>query len=222
MSDPGFRGIMPTFVARSPSSLVRWGSGVLGIGLALIVVANLAFGFVSRIDGKVETTGTIQAGYSVNQASPDTKQASGYGIYQVDYSIDGNDHVGFILGSFSIGQQIQVKAPADGSPYERLALADSTASKILSWLFMTIGLVLAIFGVIWLTRGLIARSAQIRAEVQRAYGLPVQAAPMPPPARQRSGGQQSGTRPGQLIPPPRPPEDNNKPPKGFFTAPYDI
>ncbi|PRZ39078.1 hypothetical protein CLV47_11924 [Antricoccus suffuscus] len=212
MSDRAFPSITPTSVGRSPTSLVRWGTGVLGLGLGLVVVATLAFGFFSRIDGNVETAGTIQVGYAADQASSNAKQASGYGIYQVEYSIDGNDHVGFIVGSFSVGQEIQIKAPADGSPYKRLALADSVTTKVLSWLFMPIGLVLVVVGAIWLTRGLITRSAQIRADVQRAYGLPVQAAPTAPPVPQR-----------QVIPPPqRPPEDGNEPPKGFFTAPYDI
>lgn len=135
---------------------------------------------------------------------------AGYGIYQVEYSIDGNDHVGFILGSFNVGQQVQLKAPADGSPYERLALADSMLSKILSWLFMAIGLALAVGGAVWLTRGMIARSAQIRADVRRTYGLPATSAPT------------LAGRPPAGPPPSRISADGSVPPRGFFTAPYDI
>ena len=221
---PGAR--RPSFVSRTPSARVRWGATALGVGLALVVVATLAFGFVSRIDGNVEATGTIQNGYSIDDPSADEKQSSGYGVYEVAYRIDGADHVGFILGDFTVGETIHVKAPADGSPYQRLTLADSLASKIFSWVFMLIGVALTLAGAYWLTRGIVARNAQIRAQVNLAYGLPASVSgPAGAPASPAAQPQPYPTGPpaGRVVPPPPPPpEDRNDPPKGFFTAPYDI
>jgi len=223
VADRALGVLRPSFVFRTPSTLVRWGSGALGLGLALVVLATLAFGFFSRLDGNVEVTGTIENGYSLEQATADEKQASGYGLYEVTYQIDGADHVGYILGSFAVGDQIRISAPADGSPYQRLALADGLASKILSWVFMLVGVVLTLAGAFWLTRGVVARNARIRAEVNLAYGLPApgtarsSTSPADPP---RPAAPAPPT--GQVASPPPPPDDGSHPPKGFFTRPYDI
>lgn len=210
---------------RKPGWLVRWGAALAGTGLALIVVSLVAFSFLSRLDSRVEANGLVGRGVASGQLddpTADLDQASGYGIYEVRYSIAGADHVGYILGEFTSGQHIDIKAPENGSPYERLILADSAASKILSWTTMLIGLPLFAIGSMWLVTGLVRRNQEIKARVRAQYGLGRVA--------QSASGAIAPEAPAQpvrhetvAIPPPPPtPESGNEPPKGYFTAPYDI
>lgn len=187
------------------------------------MAALAVYHFANRFRG-VEAAGVVRGGLSVEQVSdPDAslEDYSGYGIFKIDYTIDGANHTGLIMGRFSTGQQVVVNAPTDGSPFTQLQLADSGVAKTLSWVSMVLGLPLAVIGTWWVTVAIRDRSRRIKAQVRRQYGLPTIAEEARLKAYRRS---QSAAPPQPPIAPNDPPVFDNRPhvPDNYFTKPYDI
>ncbi|MEO6957887.1 MAG: hypothetical protein ABI137_14175 [Antricoccus sp.] len=192
------------------------------IGVALMIAALAVFHFANRFRG-VEATGVVRGGLTVAAASSGDASLddyAGYGIFKVDYTIDGVDHTGLILGQLATGRQVTIVAPTDGSPFTQLQFADSAISKALSWLSMFFGAFLASIGAWWVVAPIRDRSRRIKEHVRRQYGLPTieqerelksQRQSLPPPSPQFP------TTTGVAIPVDRP-----QVPENYFTKPYDI
>lgn len=190
------------------------------IGVALIIAALAAFHFANRFRG-VEATGVVRGGLTVEAASSGDASLgdySGYGIFKVDYTIDGVDHTGLMLGQLATGQQVTIVAPTDGSPFTQLQLADSAVSKSLSWLSMVFGALLASVGAWWVVAAIRDRSQRIKEQVRRQYGLPTIEQERQRKAHLESLRPPCPTTPG-IAPMPKPPRQV---PENYFTQPYDI
>lgn len=190
------------------------------IGVALMIAALAVFHFGNRFRG-VEATGVVRGGLTVEAATnaeASLDDYSGYGIFKVDYTIDGVDHAGLILARLKTGQQITVVAPADGSPFTELQLADSAVSKSLSWITMLIGALLGSIGGWWVVAAIRDRSRRIKEHVRRQYGLPTIEQERQRKAHPESLRPPSPTTPG-IAPMPQPPRQV---PENYFTQPYDI
>lgn len=121
----------------------------------------------------------------------------------LQYDIDGSTHLGAMLGEFTVGQQVEVDAPPDGSVYEQLYPSDSTATKVFSHLSAYLGLALLAYGAVLLARGLVQRNREVRSRVFATYGARLGLHPV--------------VAPRALRPPaPRPP------PTSPLRAPYDL
>lgn len=203
----------------------------LGIVLMLVGVAGmiLAFGpakFADRLAGRVDAPGTVQWGVSRDAVSPDDRIDDGaYGLWKVDYEIDGAGHTGILIGQYREGQKVMVSAPSDGSIYAILHEAPPTAVKILSWLLVPAALAAIVVGIWQFSRGLRIRDAlakqEAREQLSRRYPH------LFPPAPLLAGA--AGDRPPEPAQPPaaepqlppslEPQRPGNKP---DFYAPYDL
>ena len=165
----------------------------LWAGIALILVGSLAvlialgpLRFAHRFADRVDVVGTVQDGYDLDAADGTPVDDGTYGIWQVDYSLRGSDHVGFIIGSYRSGEQIDVSVPGDGSVYGPLVRSVSIAGKILSWPLMMVGVPATLVGLALLGLAIRERNRRLRAETRATLlrlGLPPAAVepPAPPP-----------------------------------------
>lgn len=204
---------------------------IYGLVLAVIGLAGLFFSFGpasfgDQLSGRVDVVGTVQWGLSRDAISADDSIADDeYGLWKVDYEIDGSAHTGMIIGSYHSGQQISVSAPGDGSIYGLLRESVPTSVKVLSWFLVPLSIATLVAGLWFGGKGIRRGDAEARAEALESLSrrhpnlfpppqafAPPQAQLAPPPPPQVTAD--------TLPPVGRQPQQQSGKPN--FYAPYDI
>lgn len=206
-----------------------WIGGVLALaGVLLVFLALVPLNFLHRISDRVDVTGTVREGYTMNLNDESAFEVDDgeYGFWKVDYEIDGTPHTGLLRGSYSTGQTVEISAPGDGSIYSFLAEADPVGVKILSWLSALGALAALVIGILCLLSGTreMSRRARDRANAQIAAstGIPLDELE----ARQARPKRQTSTPPADPTPQWQRARRKSPPPdpkaSEMFHRPYDL
>lgn len=203
---------------------------ILGALLAVIGLAGLFFSFGpasfgDQLSGRVDAVGTVQWGLSRDAVSADDSIADDeYGIWKVDYEIDGSSHTGMIIGSYHSGQQITVSAPSDGSIYGLLREAVPTSVKVLTWFLVPLSIITLVAGLWFAGKGIRRTDATARAEALEALSRRHPNL-FPPPQLQPAAPPPQPAGPPVVAPVDLPPVgrvSRPQPNQPDFYAPYDI